>query len=208
MVDFNSNTKHKVFVSYKYGDSDVYPLFSADRPIQMPSMFCLQSPICGARSTARDYVNEFMKITEKNIIIYKGEKDGEDLSHLSDNTIQKKLSDRIFDSSLTIVFISPKMKENKPDKEQWIHWEVFYSLRRTTRDGRQSQPNALLYVILPDSRGGYEYVERMRHFEIIMKNYERRYAEFVRWDCFKSRPEYWISRAYGNKNGRAPVVLL
>ena len=101
------NTGKKIFVSYKYADAHVENLSYRDN------------------STVRDYVDEFIEKLDASDHIYKGEKDGEDLSDLSDNVIWEKLKDRIYDSSVTIVFISPGMRENwKRDRNQWIAWEV------------------------------------------------------------------------------------
>lgn len=82
----------------------------------------------------RDYVTKFEDILDSSDNIYKGESDGEDLSVLSDDTIWEKLKDRIYDSSVTVVFISPGMKENwKLERDQWIPWEVSYSLKEVSR---------------------------------------------------------------------------
>lgn len=63
-------------------------------------------------STVRDYVTMFEEILDPSDNIYKGESEEEDLSSLSKETIWKKLRDRIYDSSVTVVFISPGMKES------------------------------------------------------------------------------------------------
>lgn len=135
----------KIFVSYKFKDSRVENL----------SLF--------EESTARDYVNVFEDRLGSTYHIYKGESDDEDLSDLSDETIWEKLKDRIYDSSVTVVFISPGMKdEYKAEKEQWIPWEISYSLKEVSRrntngDSVTSRSNAMIAVVLPDENGKYDY---------------------------------------------------
>lgn len=135
----------KIFVSYKYADDQVENL----------SLW--------SNSTVRDYVTEFEKLLDSSDHIYKGESDGEDISDLSEDTIWQKLKDRIYDSSITIIFISPGMKEiGQKDKDQWIPWEVSFSLKETSRknkngDAITSKTNAMIAVVLPDSDGSYSY---------------------------------------------------
>ena len=134
---------YKIFVSYKYHDDSVYPL-----PYKNYLGF----------STVRNYVDKLESYFDQTSNIYKGESDNEDLSHLSEACIWEKLKDRIYDSSVTIVMVSPNMREQyRSERSQWIPWEIAYSLRETTRADRTSHSNAILAVILPDRNYQYEY---------------------------------------------------
>lgn len=139
---------HKIFVSYKYADSDVKNISGHYYPAD----------------TVRTYVDKLADyISETSEYIYKGEDDGEDLSKLSDDTIWEKLKDRIYDSTLTIVMISPGMRETwKADRDQWIPWEISYSLKEVSRKNRSGRmvssfSNAMLAIVLPDKQGSYNY---------------------------------------------------
>lgn len=133
----------KIFVSYKYSDDNVESL---------PGKGWFE------KTTVRDYVDKFETLLEDEDDIYKGESDGEDLSEKSEDEIAELLKDRIYDSTVTVVFISKGMNENRPENDQWIPWEICYSIKEITRGGRTSQTNAVLCVVLPDYNGSYEYL--------------------------------------------------
>lgn len=133
----------KIFVSYKHSD---------------PHVAYLEG---GENGTARDYVDVIEGLFDKTEI-YKGERSGEDLSHLKDLAIKSQLRDQIFDSSVTVVLISRGMVTSmKAESEQFIPWEIAYSLKnmkrtnRATGAVRRSGSNALLAVVLPNETGGY-----------------------------------------------------
>lgn len=211
---------HKIFISYKYADSNV-------KSIQHNYF---------EQSTVRDYVDELETYIKKySDHIFKAESDGEDLSDLSDDTIWEKLKDRIFDSTLTIVLISPSMKENKKERDQWIPWEVFYSLKAENRkdingNDVKSNTNALLGIVIPDKQGEYDYflsnksccnrgcisyktstlftILRENMFNILNPNKEdcpdgstvyhgdSSFLYVVKWDNFVNQPETYIDKAY------------
>lgn len=137
---------HKIFVSYKYYDYNVKKITN----------------IPFKRDTARDYVDQLQLYFENTDDIYKGENDGEDLSNLEDDVIWEKLKNRIYDTTLTIVLISPNMKTKQPEREQWIPWEISYSLKEVSRKNRSgnlvtSSSNAILAIVLPNYYGLYTY---------------------------------------------------
>ena len=214
----------KIFVSYKYADTQVGNL-----------------PGCSwTGSKVRDYVNLLEDYIDGSDHIYKGESDGEDLSYLSEETIREKLRDRIYDSSLTIVLISPGMKEaGKPERGQWIPWEVAFSLKETSRRNSAGQlvtsrTNAMVALVLPDESDDYAYfLERKacccsgctinhidRTFAIIRKNMfnsrdcsketcnrgdtiwrgEASYIKPVRWADFIADPNSYIDAAYDRRD--------
>lgn len=132
---------HKIFISYKYHDNSVLPLAN----------------ITGEVTTARHYVDALQELLDEADHVNKGEMGGESLHGLSEDSIEAKLRDKVFDSTVTIVLLSPNMREGTPDAEQWTPWEVSYSLKSKTRSGVTRKPNALIGVVLPDTQGSYDY---------------------------------------------------
>lgn len=68
---------HKIFVSYKYHDTDVQKITS--------NYF--------HNDTARDYVDQLQNYFDRTDDVYKGEDDGEDLSQLTEDAIWAQLKD-------------------------------------------------------------------------------------------------------------------
>ena len=87
---------------------------------------------------------------------YQGEtSDSPDLTDYTTETIREHLKDMIFDTSVTIVIISPHMKESN-----WIDWEIEYSLREYSRNGRTSKSNGVVGVIMKVN-GGYDWIRKV-----------------------------------------------
>lgn len=104
---------HKTFISYKY-------------------------------SEAKGLRNRIIEAMGEDATYYKGEtKDSPDRSEQAEGTIEKALTDMMFDTSVTIVIISPHMKESN-----WIDWEIAYCLKKITRKDRTSHRNGLVGVIM------------------------------------------------------------
>lgn len=176
---------HNVFVSYKYNDNNVAWL----------NGYTNYTP------KARDYAYwieyNLNKYSDNN---YLGERDGEDLSDKSEDYIWEHLKDRIYLSTVTIVLITPNMREqSRWEKSQWIPWEVSYSLRETTRNDKTSRSNAILAVVLPDRYGSYNYYNSMILFNILKKNIDNGYINVVSWNYFANYYDLCIKKAFESK---------
>ncbi len=114
---------HKTFISYKY-------------------------------SEARNLRNSIIDALGDDAIYYQGETSSSpDLSDTSTENIKKNLTDMMYDTSVTIVIISPNMKNSN-----WIDWEIEYSLKNITRQGRTSHTNGVVGVIMKFN-GGYSWLK-------------------------------------------------
>jgi len=174
----------KIFVSYKYKDNNV----KAIPNVTQPTWPC-------------DYVNYIRDNVLSNDDIYKGENNDEDISSWSEYAIWEHLKDKIYDSSITIVLISPNMKETgRWQRSQWIPWEISYSLQETTRNDRTSHSNAILAVILPDKTGSYNYYKEDNPFPILKDNIDNGYIYVVTWDDFIKYPNADLKEAVKYKD--------
>ena len=139
----------KIFISYKYADSLVQ-----DLNLYMESFFGRMK----ITTTARHYVDKLSEKLADEDHIYKGENDDESMENLADSSISSKLGDKIFDSSVTVVLVSKGMKEPfNSERDQWIPWEVSYSLKEQTRQDKRSKTNGVVAIVLPDELGNYDY---------------------------------------------------
>lgn len=113
---------HKTFISYKY-------------------------------SEAQRLRDDIIEALGENASYYQGEtSDSPDLTDYTTETIREHLKDMIFDTTVTIVIISPHMTES-----EWIDWEIEYSLREYSRNGRKSKSNGIVGVVMKID-GGYEWL--------------------------------------------------
>ena len=118
---------HKTFISYKY-------------------------------SEARDLRDRIIDALGDDATYYKGEtSDSPDLTDTSTENIKKNLRNMMYDTSVTIVIISPNMKNSK-----WIDWEIEYCLKSITRKDRTSHTNGVVGVIMKYN-GGYSWFKSTNH---------------------------------------------
>lgn len=192
---------HKTFISYKY-------------------------------SEAQDLRDRIIEALGKDASYYKGEtSDSPDLTDTSTENIKKNLKDMMFDTSVTIVIISPNMKESK-----WIDWEIEYCLKNITRKDRTSHTNGVVGVIMKVD-GKYDWFKYsttnsdncsvssyhdFKTFDIINKNRYNQdpkkyscdkckcvnaltgsYIAFVEEDDFLGNPIKYINNAYDKSENDA-----
>ncbi len=147
----------KIFISYKYADDQVWQgldqKYWAEETDEQTGI-----PIKETSATGRAYVNLLEEIIGRENIL-KGEKEDESLKGKSEDQIWELLKPRVHDSSVTLVVISPGMKDTiEPESEQYVPNEIRYSLWEVPRGDKTSTSNALLGVIIPDRDGNYSYI--------------------------------------------------
>lgn len=104
-------------------------------------------------SEAQDLRDKIIKSLGEDATYYQGEtSDSPDLTDTSTDNIKKHLKDMIYDTSVTIVILSPNIKESK-----WIDWEIEYSLKEITRKDKTSRTNGIVGVIMKYN-GGYSWL--------------------------------------------------
>jgi hypothetical protein len=120
---------HKTFISYKY-------------------------------SEAQRLRDDIIEALGENASYYQGEtSDSPNLTDYTTETIREHLKDMIFDTTVTIVIISPHMTES-----EWIDWEIEYSLREYSRNGRKSKSNGIVGVVMKVD-GGYDWLRTTTQHE-------------------------------------------
>jgi len=109
---------HKTFISYKYNE-------------------------------AKGLRDQIVSVLGDDASYYRGEtSESPDLTDSSTENIKMKLSDMMYDTSVTIVIVSPNIKMSN-----WIDWEIEYSLKNISRKGRITHTNGVLGVIMKYNGG-------------------------------------------------------
>ena len=164
---------HKTFISYKY-------------------------------SKATELRDRIIEALGDDATYYKGEtSESPDLTDTSTENIKKNLKDMMYDTSVTIVILSPQMTKSK-----WIDWEIEYCLKSITRKNRTSHTNGVVGVIMKVD-GDYSWFkktgtnchgsstvsyEMSKVFNIISANHFNSNPE--QWHCDKCKTYDWLNGSY------------
>lgn len=111
-------------------------------------------------SEAQDLRDRILDALGDDATYYKGETaESPDLTDNKVETIKERLKDMMRGTSVTIVIVSPNMKQSK-----WIDWEIEYSLKEIEGEGRVSRTNGIVGVIMK-SGGSYDWLVTTRNME-------------------------------------------
>lgn len=103
-------------------------------------------------SEAQNLRDDIIAALGKDATYYKGEtSESPDLTDTSTENIKKNLRNMMYDTSVTIVIISPNMKKSK-----WIDWEIEYCLKNINRKDRTSHTNGVVGIIMKHN-GDYSW---------------------------------------------------
>ena len=95
-------------------------------------------------SEAQELRDAIIKALGDDASYYQGETaDSPDLTDTSTESIKNNLKDMMYNTSVTIVIISPNMVKSK-----WIDWELEYCLKEISRKNRTSYTNGIVGVIM------------------------------------------------------------
>ena len=178
-------------------------------------------------SESCEYRDKIIRSLGDDATYYTGETaDSPDISNLKVESIKNHLKDMIFNTTVTMVILSPSLTESK-----WVDWEIDYSLSKYSRDGKTSSINGLIGIVPPfygdyswfisthSNPDGHEtnnYInEEARTFRIMYENrYNQNpkeyacprcksvdqltgsYLSYVKLDDFCIDPDKYIENAY------------
>lgn len=104
-------------------------------------------------SEAQDLRDEIIDKLGDDAKYYSGETaDSPDMSGETVDRIKNSLKDKIFGTSVTIIIISPNIKDSS-----WIDWEIEYSLKEYKRQSTTSKTNGIVGVIMKHN-GSYDWL--------------------------------------------------
>ena len=137
-------------------------------------------------SEAQDLRDRIIDALGEDAVFYKGEtSESPDLTDTSTENIKSALADMMFDTSVTIVIVSPCMTKSK-----WIPWEISYCLKKITRKNRTSHMNGIVAVIKKVD-GGYSWLKNIQtncHGQEVFTVNNEYLPEIIRKNRYNSVP--------------------
>ncbi|WP_261058828.1 TIR domain-containing protein [Streptococcus mitis] len=110
------------------------------------------------------------------------------LTDLKTYSIKEKLKDMIYNTSITIVILSPKMSKSK-----WIEWEIEYSLKEIKRGNKYSRTNGVV-AIISKVDGSYDWFKHFsyNHHRKPVINFDmEKTFKLISNNHFNSNPPIW-----------------
>lgn len=187
-------------------------------------------------SEAKELRDKIINALGDDAKYYQGETaDSPDLTDTSTENIKNKLKDMMYDASVTIVIISPNMKNSK-----WIDWEISYSLKDIKRGDKTSRMNGVVGVVMKHN-GSYDWLfsektnsdgcssrvtDSSKLYNIINNNrfnYEGddkyscvecknvdmldgSYISLIKEDLFLANPNYYIENAHDKRGNNNYII--
>lgn len=106
-------------------------------------------------SEAQSLRDKIIESLGEAALYYKGETStSPNLTDTSTQNIKNNLKKMIFDTTVTIIVVSPNIKQSK-----WIDWEIEYSLKEYKRNSRASKTNGIVAVI-QKINGDYSWIRK------------------------------------------------
>jgi len=106
-------------------------------------------------SEAQSLRDKIIESLGEAALYYKGETStSPNLTDTSTQNIKNNLKNMIFDTTVTIIVVSPNIKQSK-----WIDWEIEYSLKEYKRNSRASKTNGIVAVI-QKINGDYSWIRK------------------------------------------------
>lgn len=177
-------------------------------------------------SEAQGLRDEIIKQLGDDASYYQGETaESPDLTDTSVENIKENLKNMIFGTSVTIVIVSPNLKNSK-----WVDWEIEYSLKEYKRENTTSRTSGIVGVVMKVN-GGYDWlissyqnpdgcstrsIDNTRLYDIIKNNrfnldtdnkyscptcktfdqLNGSYISLIEEDRFLKNPKHFIENAY------------
>ncbi|WP_163518257.1 TIR domain-containing protein [Gelidibacter japonicus] len=181
-------------------------------------------------SEAQDLRDEIIEKLGADASYYQGETaESPDMTGETIDRIKNGLKDMIFGTSVTIVIISPNLKQSK-----WVDWEIEYSLKEYKRQTTTSRTNGIVGVIMKYN-GSYDwlisrsqnsdgcttrYIDSSKLYDIVngnrynletddkyscknCKSFDQlngSYIALVEEESFLVNPSHYIENAYDKRN--------